>query len=350
MAGFNEGSLCKKLEDLNASQHSIQTLSLWVIHHRKHYQLIVKTWMKELQKADEGRQITLMYLANDVIQNSKKKGPEYGKEFGSVMKQAFQIIGGPKVNEKTKRSLLRIITVWDERSVYDRKMIEEFKYAFEHGMPNENTTSPPPRKKSKIDRESPAIVEKKKEKVKEKRRKQQEEEVVEVDGMKEVHITLSPRTPVGDPPEPEELIKALVDLENSASSDAAVRERIASLPPEVSEINLLTKLDDKGAAERLSVQVNEAVALLADYNTRLANEMDDRKKVTQMLRDFIQAQRDLLQQAEQRLDEYKDKLAKVLQVRQEVKSHLRNLPDLSLPTVTNNLKPLPSAGDLFSLR
>ncbi|XP_039284135.1 regulation of nuclear pre-mRNA domain-containing protein 1B [Nilaparvata lugens] len=347
MAGFTEGSLSKKLEDLNASQHSIQTLSLWVIHHRKHYQLIVKTWMKELQKADEGRQITLMYLANDVIQNSKKKGPEYGKEFGTVMKQAFQIMGGPKLSEKTKKSLLRLISIWEERSVYDRKLIEELKYAFDHGMPG-NATSPPPRKKSKIDRESPAVVDKKKERLKEKRRTQEEE--VEVDGMKEVHITLSPRTPVGDPPEPEELIKALVDLENSASSDAAVRERIASLPPEVSEINLLTKLDDKAAAERLSIEVNEAVALLTDYNSRLASEMDDRKKVTQMLRDFIQAQRDLLQQAEQRLDDYKEKLSKVLLVRQEVKSHLRNLPDLSLPTGTNPLKPLPSAGDLFSLR
>lgn len=50
MAGFTESGLCKKLEDLNTSQHSIQTLSLWVIHHRKHYQTIVKTWMKELEK------------------------------------------------------------------------------------------------------------------------------------------------------------------------------------------------------------------------------------------------------------------------------------------------------------
>lgn len=29
-----------------------------------------------------------MYLANDVIQNSKKKGPEYGKEFGVVLEDA----------------------------------------------------------------------------------------------------------------------------------------------------------------------------------------------------------------------------------------------------------------------
>lgn len=47
---FTEGTLVKKLVELNASQQSIQTLSLWVIHHRKHSEKIVKTWYKELLK------------------------------------------------------------------------------------------------------------------------------------------------------------------------------------------------------------------------------------------------------------------------------------------------------------
>lgn len=47
---FTDGTLVKKLVELNASQQSIQTLSLWVIHHRKHCDKIVKSWFKELQK------------------------------------------------------------------------------------------------------------------------------------------------------------------------------------------------------------------------------------------------------------------------------------------------------------
>jgi len=42
------------------------------------------------------------------------------------------------------------------------------------------------------------------------RKKSETEVEIEVDGMKELHVTLSPRTPAGDPPEPEELIKALL--------------------------------------------------------------------------------------------------------------------------------------------
>ena len=37
-------------------------------------------------------------------------------------------------------------------------------------------------------------------------------------------------------------MKALQDLDNSASCDAAVRERIAAFPPEVSDVSLLEKI------------------------------------------------------------------------------------------------------------
>ena len=50
------------------------------------------------------------------------------------------------------------------------------------------------------------------------------------------------------------------------------------------------------------------------------------------------------------LQEYTEKLEKVYVVRQEVKSHIQNLPDLTqLPDVTGGLAPLPSAGDLFNM-
>ncbi len=50
MSGFTSQALEKKLIELNNSQQSIQTLSLWLIHHRKHHKSIVQTWTKELKK------------------------------------------------------------------------------------------------------------------------------------------------------------------------------------------------------------------------------------------------------------------------------------------------------------
>lgn len=39
--------------------------------------------------AKSSRKLTFLYLANDVIQNSKRKGPEFTREFESVLVDAF---------------------------------------------------------------------------------------------------------------------------------------------------------------------------------------------------------------------------------------------------------------------
>ncbi|KAJ8303032.1 hypothetical protein KUTeg_019428 [Tegillarca granosa] len=152
------------------------------------------------------------------------------------------------------------------------------------------------------------------------------------------------------PPDAEELVKRLCDLEHSASSDAAVREKIAALPPEVSDIQHLSKISDKESAIQLSRQVDDACLLLSEYNKRLGAELEERKLVGKMLREFISAQKDQLKHTETKLQEYKSRLTKVTSVRQELQSHLQKLPDLTLlPDITGGLAPLPTAGDLFSV-
>ncbi|KOB75571.1 Regulation of nuclear pre-mRNA domain-containing protein 1B [Operophtera brumata] len=356
MAGFTENALVRKLQELNSSQQSIQTLSLWLIHHRKHHAAVVKTWFKEFMNVKDGRQLTFMYLANDVIQNSKKKGPEYGKEFGEVLGESFKHMAKTGITTKTKHSLHRILNIWQERGVYDAQKIQDFKVAVDpnDALPAEKTEKTVSKRKSTPAdteaKEPENPIEKKKKKSEPKHERRYSETTVEVDGTIETHITLSPRTPPGDPPESDELVKALLELEHSASSDEAVRERIASLPPEVSEVSLLTKLEDKESAMSLSVIVNSAVELLAEYNLRLSDELEKRRKVAAMLRDFAQAQKDLAKQAETRLEEYNIKLQKIFEVKAEVRSHIESLPDVSrLPDVTGGLAPLPSAGDLFSI-
>ncbi|KAG6464538.1 hypothetical protein O3G_MSEX014580 [Manduca sexta] len=242
MSGFTENALIRKLQELNSSQQSIQTLSLWLIHHRKHHAAVVKTWFRELLKVKDARQLTFMYLANDVIQNSKKKGPEYGKEFGEVLVESFQHMAKTGIDTKTKNSLHRILSIWQERGVYDAQKIQDFKDAMDS---SNSIKANKVNKRKSSDNEPKEPAKKNKVEGRAKSERRHSETKVEVDGHIETHTTLSPKTPPGDPPEPEELIKALLELESSASSDEAVRERIASLPPEVSEVQLLDKLRGK---------------------------------------------------------------------------------------------------------
>ena len=146
--------------------------------------------------------------------------------------------------------------------------------------------------------------------------------------------------------QPNIYITLFQDLENSASSDANVREKIAKLPPEVSEVAKLDSLKSLVEAQVslhhikfyfiikiffhqvLQGQVDEANTLLDDYNVRLQEELKDRKKVGNMISEFLSAQKDLLAQAEERLELYLDKLEKIHQVKDELKSHIASLPDI----------------------
>ena len=97
-----------------------------------------------------------------------------------------------------------------------------------------------------------------------------------------------------------------------------------------------------------TLQIKEATDLLNEYNDRLQQELKDRKKVGKMIVNFLSAQNSLLSKAEENLELYRDKLDKLNSIRDDLKSHIQSLPDLTqLPDVTGGLAPLPSAGDLF---
>jgi hypothetical protein len=118
---------------------------------------------------------------------------------------------------------------------------------------------------------------------------------------------------------------------------------------EVQEVSLLDKITDKGSGERLSKMVEDACMLLADYNGRLAAEIDDRKQLARMLADFLRCQKESLAEKEHKLEEYKRKLARVSLVRKELMSRIQSLPDLSrLPNATGSHMHLPFAGDIYS--
>ncbi|XP_042633048.1 zinc transporter 4-like isoform X2 [Cyprinus carpio] len=309
MSVFSEPALEKKLSELSNSQQSVQTLSLWLIHHRKHSKTIVKVWYNELKKAQVSRKLTFLYLANDVIQNSKRKGPEFTQDFSPVIVDAFKHVSS-EGDESCKKQLGRVLSIWQERAVYENDILDKLSDVLQ--------------------------VEKKA-----KKRPYEEIKVNDDD--------FASQSSPAEPPQTADLIRALQELENAASSDAALRQRISTLPPEVQDTSLLHKVTDKESGERLSRLVEEACMLLADYSGRLAAEIDDRRQLTRTLAVFLQSQRDGLAQNEQKLEEYKRKLARVSQVRKELRSRLSSLPDLSrLPNVTGGHVRLPSSGDLYS--
>uniref|UniRef100_A0A8D0H948 Regulation of nuclear pre-mRNA domain-containing protein 1A n=1 Tax=Sphenodon punctatus TaxID=8508 RepID=A0A8D0H948_SPHPU len=262
MSAFSEAALERKLSELSNSQQSVQTLSLWLIHHRKHSPLIVTVWERELRKAKPNRKLTFLYLANDVIQNSKRKGPEFTKDFAPVIVEAFKHVASES-DETCKKHLGRVLSIWEERSVYENDVLEQLRQAL-YG-----------------DRKG---------------RKRTFEQI------KADENNCSERCSPSEPPQTTDLIRALQELENAASGDAAVHQKIASLPVEFQDVSLLDRITDKESGEQLSKMVDDACMLLADYNGRLAAEIDDRKQLTRMLSDFLRCQKEILTEKEHKLE------------------------------------------------
>jgi hypothetical protein len=124
-----------------------------------------------------------------------------------------------------------------------------------------------------------------------------------------------------------------------------VREKIAALPIEVSDSNLLKNLRDKQEATDLCKLVQMAHGLLDEYNLRLESELRSRRYTAKMLQGYLQAQDRQIDYEEKLLEEHKSKLAKLNSIREEIDKHRKNMPQ-----DVNNMEmaPLPSAGDLFA--
>lgn len=48
-SGFNEENFLRKLDNVQPTQDSIQSLALWIIHHKANHEVICRLWMKKLK-------------------------------------------------------------------------------------------------------------------------------------------------------------------------------------------------------------------------------------------------------------------------------------------------------------
>lgn len=114
---FNGQILAEKLSKLNNSQQSIETLSHWCIFHRKKAKQVVETWDRQFHSAPREQRIPFLYLANDILQNSRRKGSEFVGEFWKVLPGALSDVF-EKGDEHGRNAAMRLVDIWEERKVF----------------------------------------------------------------------------------------------------------------------------------------------------------------------------------------------------------------------------------------
>ncbi|KAM9685906.1 regulation of nuclear pre-mRNA domain-containing protein 2 isoform 3-T4 [Trichechus inunguis] len=125
-AGALESSLDRKFQSVTNTMESIQGLSSWCIENKKHHSTIVYHWMKWLRRSAYPHRLNLFYLANDVIQNCKRKNAIIFREsFADVLPEAAALVKDPSVS----KSIERIFKIWEDRNVYPEEMIMALREA-----------------------------------------------------------------------------------------------------------------------------------------------------------------------------------------------------------------------------
>lgn len=116
-SAFSEEILADKLAKLNNTQQCIETLSHWCIYHRKDAELIVQTWAKQFHNSGNEQKVPFLYLANDILQNSKRNGTEFVEEFWKVLPTMLKDLA-EKGDDRGKKTVSRLVDIWQERRVF----------------------------------------------------------------------------------------------------------------------------------------------------------------------------------------------------------------------------------------
>ncbi|KAL3524750.1 hypothetical protein ACH5RR_013122 [Cinchona calisaya] len=135
---FTEELLAEKLSKLNSSQQCIETLSHWCIFHRSKAEQVVTTWDKQFHSSDLTHKVPLLYLANDILQNSKRNGNEFVTGFWKVLPSALKDIV-EKGDDRGKNVVSRLVNIWEERRVFGShaKSLKDVMLAAESPAPLE---------------------------------------------------------------------------------------------------------------------------------------------------------------------------------------------------------------------
>lgn len=131
-----EGQVERRLSSVVSTQESIQSVSLWAIHHKAQHQAIVNVWLRVLRSGRSDLRLSLFHLCNEILQTCKRRNAYSFKEsFRKVLKEALPLVRGSQI----RSNVTRILQIWIERNVYEEDFIEELlKALHEHKQTKPN--------------------------------------------------------------------------------------------------------------------------------------------------------------------------------------------------------------------
>ncbi|EQB57571.1 hypothetical protein CGLO_02281 [Colletotrichum gloeosporioides Cg-14] len=116
---YNDDAVLAKLSALNESHDSIATAAQWIMFHKRHADRTVQLWLQRLRDSSSTKRLSLIYLANEVTQQSKARHKEdFLVAFSPVVAEATALAykGAPA---EIQNKIRRVVDVWKDRFIFE---------------------------------------------------------------------------------------------------------------------------------------------------------------------------------------------------------------------------------------
>ncbi|XP_063803225.1 regulation of nuclear pre-mRNA domain-containing protein 2 [Pseudophryne corroboree] len=257
-----EASLDRKLQSVTNTMESIQSLSGWCIENKKHHHTIVHQWLRWFRRSAFTHRLNLFYLANDIIQNCKRKNAIiYRDTFADVLPEAASLVKDQSVS----KSVERVFKIWEDRNVYHEDTIAAFRTALNGGGWSK-------RERSKSSRPKPA-------------EKPPEAPPVNPKAALKSKIVAEFR--------PQSLIDDLLSFKRSVGHVELKEKQLSNMRVDVCSTETLKRLKDKAGGKKFSKDFEEASAKLEEFVNILDKQVKNGPSLTEALENagiFFEAQ------------------------------------------------------------
>ncbi|KAG8531383.1 uncharacterized protein KY384_003012 [Bacidia gigantensis] len=116
---YTDEAVSAKLSALNETQDAIVTVAQWVMFHKRNAPRTAEIWLQRLRDTASNKRLTLIYLANEIAQQSKtRKKPEFLTAFSTVIVEGITIAYRSASSEIQKK-LQYVVDVWRQRNIFE---------------------------------------------------------------------------------------------------------------------------------------------------------------------------------------------------------------------------------------
>ncbi|KAK4542519.1 hypothetical protein LTR36_006772 [Oleoguttula mirabilis] len=122
---YSADAVRAKLASLNETQDSIVANAQWIMFHRRHADRTAHLWLERLQQAPHPKKLNLIYLANEVVQQSRARGKQdFMLAFEPIVAEATGV-AYKGASQEVQGKIRRVVEVWRQRGIFDGKILDQ---------------------------------------------------------------------------------------------------------------------------------------------------------------------------------------------------------------------------------